>query len=356
MALGEQAVWASRQLAAGTTFGITQHETTLTETMLLSLRRTLPDLRVDASTKLPERFSGADWEWWIQGRRSWFGYVVQAKKTFGPPGRKHYELGYRSGGVDLQADLLIKFGAAQALPALYALYNPAAATGWPYASGRCRQVADSRVPPGADGVTVLAASAASWLTKLVAPSERVLLSDVRQLAAPWSCLASCPTGCARRFAPRTRPATPRMLGFNERTRADDPAYVSARSVLALMRAPRIGQFFLDPDLLGPNRLSPDVVDPDDAPIDADILRVRNGVRPTPPSYVPLQPAMPGSSLEPTEHGDDVRGAVRRPPRHVRGRTVPLGQRQAGLIKHERRTAQARTKSPEVLERRRTVPG
>lgn len=76
---------------------VAQPEETITESVLLELKESLPQLSIKTYTRLEEnRDTGADWLWWWRGETAWFGGLVQAKKLKRKRGgTPHYEIGYR---------------------------------------------------------------------------------------------------------------------------------------------------------------------------------------------------------------------------------------------------------------------
>jgi hypothetical protein len=311
IALRDRAAWAGVQVAAGAAHGVSQQEETLTESMLLELCRTLPDLRVATYNRAKERRTGADWEWWVQGRTDWFGYLIQAKKSSGTLAvHSSYRLGATSGSAkDSQSRLLLEEAKRRSLPAVHVLYNPADATTvdpFPYASTSCKQVRDGLLPSGSDGVTVLSSLVADWLVPF--QPTAIPLAEVRPYAVPWSCLASCPARCGLRRA-RGVKVSPQQLGFSDEIESDDPAYRAAVQVLVLGRAASGAQFF--------NQLRADVVDP-------AFASVRQGVRRTPPPYLPPRNAnenLPGGVQANFSEPSDDQETL---PRHVVVQYLPQG--------------------------------
>ena len=132
---------------------------------MLDLRRAEPRVFVHALSRAEETRIGADWIWWWEGRRRWFGSLVQAKKK-GADGS--YHLGYRpksrpgQPAKARQLDALIRTGNRLGLPAAYALYRPRQSNG---------DLASSACPvlpfwPGSDGILILDALVAKWLVHL----------------------------------------------------------------------------------------------------------------------------------------------------------------------------------------------
>jgi len=194
VALGKWARWVGRRIASGQQYGIRQPEETLTNSLLLDLRRALPDLNVQMTSRAAESVEGADWEWWIEGESKWFGALIQAKRT---TRRGLIDFGYapsksvRNPNPAKQIDSLIKTARARGIPPLYVLYNDANDDAV-LSSRECVQ--RSLLPKGSAGVTVLSAYTAQWLLK-AGGDKPVPLKEVAKHAVPWSCLVSCPQSC-----------------------------------------------------------------------------------------------------------------------------------------------------------------
>lgn len=68
--LEQQSRGVYEQIRDGTKYGVVQHEETITESFLLKLAKSQPNVAIRTFTKYQEsRESGADWEWWWEGDR-----------------------------------------------------------------------------------------------------------------------------------------------------------------------------------------------------------------------------------------------------------------------------------------------
>jgi hypothetical protein len=106
-----------------------------TYVVLDGLKNSIPKLEViDLGGTAQETLTGADWEWWIQGRHRWFHIFVQAKRAqYSAKGGGTYSLGQRIGNsARLQVDALGATAIRLQVPAIYALYN------WPPARSAAR--------------------------------------------------------------------------------------------------------------------------------------------------------------------------------------------------------------------------
>ena len=273
-ALCRAAMVVGTHIAEGERYGIRQREEAITESVLLDLRRQISRLRIRTLTHSEETEVGADWEWWIEGERQWFGFLVQAKRVH-PIGRyrRAYRIGYRPqrnlpATRPRQIDSLLQASKQLCVPAIYALYNEAGAGvqyTQPWVGNECT------VPPGADGVTALGAQAAHWLLSMN-PGEFIDVESVAPHAFPWSCLAYCLGASHHGEWPPSRSNAPEVMGFAEETNESDEAYRAARFVLEIERSTRPGQF---------------VPVGTEERIDPAIRRIVPAVRSEPPEYVPL---------------------------------------------------------------------
>ncbi|GAB2494011.1 hypothetical protein GCM10027063_36820 [Promicromonospora xylanilytica] len=172
------------RIAQGDDAGIPQHETTITETVLLNLHNQLGhQLDITMLTQADEGVRGADWIWCVGGERGWFSFYVQAKK-FKSNG---YDVGYRSSQNRPQVDKLIAAAEAAGVNPVYVFYNPLVG-GSSYSGASCVDA----LAPGADGFTAVSAYAARSL--LEGSSRKAALDEVWWIAHPWACLAGCPDG------------------------------------------------------------------------------------------------------------------------------------------------------------------
>jgi len=122
-ALEQLADDAWHRIHDGHQLGVTQGEESLSDHLLLQLRRINPaGITVLKTPKNIERHKGTDWEWWIGSpQRGWIRYAVQAKKLNLRTGR-YDDLAHRI-GRRLQVDILRRYAAVNHAVALYCLYN-----------------------------------------------------------------------------------------------------------------------------------------------------------------------------------------------------------------------------------------
>jgi hypothetical protein len=277
-----------QRMLDGSAVGVEQHEETLTESLLLEVARRAPNVTVRTYSRQQEsRVTGADWAWWWQGERRWFGALVQAKRLDPHSGR--YNFGYtprsstRNTSPQRQIDLLMAAARDLELPPLYVLYNGPEFAIDPV-QWNCDQIA---FDPSAMGATILPAALAAWLMSFDATNSAV----VTEFARPLPCHV-CPQSCAS-FEALTWylgdpvSAHPGVLGFPDDTTTSDLAFRAAASYLASLANGRIRQFRA-------------------APSSPEIAVVRQGVREAPPDYVSiLLDATDGQSIA------DVDGAPER---------------------------------------------
>ena len=160
----------------GRHLGVEQHEETLTESLLLELSRKSPTVAVHTYTRTEESRTGADWAWWWEGDRRWFGALVQAKRV--DPRSGHFDFGYRprpsprNPEPERQIDLLLDAARDLELPPMYALYNG------PDIAIDPRHWLCGEVPfdPAAMGAAILPAAAAAWLLGLNATDAKLVVS------------------------------------------------------------------------------------------------------------------------------------------------------------------------------------
>ncbi|WP_222272880.1 hypothetical protein [Modestobacter marinus] len=260
-ALAERAAWVQARLDQAARLGVDQHEETLTQSVLLDLRRRVPELGVKVFTRQEEnRTFGADWLWWWRGRDRWFGHLVQAKRLVPfSRDRAGYSIGYRPAGVDpdgnqrsMQIETLLGASEELQVPAIYALYNPSTlgqrlANDCPYVDGGGPE----------EGVTILSAEVAQYLLRVNmdlrsgVPRLPTALrqEDVAPDARPWSCLASCARDTCSTWPPLKQDFW-RDLAFPRQPESDDVAFGAAVAVLLARRSARARQFLsgqADPD-------------------------------------------------------------------------------------------------------------
>jgi hypothetical protein len=256
-----------QQMLDGKALGVEQHEETLTESLLLELSRGSSYVKVRTYSKAEEsRTTGADWAWWWEGERRWFGALVQAKRLDPRTGR--YNFGYRptpsprNAAPQRQIDLLMDAARSLDLPPLYVLYNGPGFTMDP-GQWSCDEIP---FDPSAMGAAILPAAVAAWLIGLDA-TDQVSVSD---LARPLPCHI-CPQRCSSfdaltwyLWSPVS--AANELLGFPNDTPEADLAFRAAASYLAGLANARIRQ----------SRA---------LPTSPEVTVVRQGVREVPPDYV-----------------------------------------------------------------------
>lgn len=264
-ALFEATVNVAEAVGRASAAGFELHEETITQNLLADVGSRLPQVEIKMFTKWAEsRESGADWEWWWEGERQWFGALVQAKRLSGSvngltvPG---YDFGYTPRATETrpnpsrQIDLLLEAAKHRALPAMYALYNSGTALAPAEMCGALRSVAV------ANAVTVVSAEVASWLLDFATHDQASTASYTR----PIACLA-CPLTC--KYLPPAFAPVPQDLGFSPGVAHADLAFSAALGLYWGVARMRIGQFAV----LAPNDV-----------IGADVIRP--GVRESPPQYV-----------------------------------------------------------------------
>ena len=68
-------------LGAATRGGLRRGEETITEDLLLNVKKAHPSEVIEYQfNKREKSFTGADWEWWLTDGRLWFGLLIQAKR------------------------------------------------------------------------------------------------------------------------------------------------------------------------------------------------------------------------------------------------------------------------------------
>ena len=249
-----------------------QQEETITESVLLDLRMARPSVHVHLLTRPQETQHGADWIWWWQGRRRWFGAMIQAKKRT-RSGTYHFNSApFARPGLSprpRQIDSLHTSAAQLGLPALYALYRavPAAA---PPSSSPCPILP---LWPGADGIMVLDALVARWLADFYGAGD-VPASAAEPLARPLSCLASCIERCPG-GAVIQQGLLWQRLGFDQQPEDDDLAWRAALTTHLTAHAADRQQFYRPTG-------RPDEVNQHTGHSDR---RIAAAVREAPPAYV-----------------------------------------------------------------------
>ncbi|HJQ94831.1 MAG TPA: DUF6615 family protein [Acidimicrobiia bacterium] len=240
--LRARSIGAHRRIADGKRWGVEQSEDTITETLLLSLRRAFPYLKVRHFTRYGESKTGADWEWWWRGSDRWFHVLVQAKRLIRlRRGVLGYRFDYKVGEERIpQYELLLRAATTRLAAPIYVLYNGPdliMPSSWP-----CGVLPKRRDVMGA---SFLAGEAAAGRARLAALEQ----SSIRGLDWPLPCIV-CPftrsrCGLPMQFWTRTREwqsAFMGSLGFPSGTGANDLALLASlaytRSIISL----RLQQF------------------------------------------------------------------------------------------------------------------
>ncbi|HEU0131894.1 MAG TPA: hypothetical protein VFQ85_12970 [Mycobacteriales bacterium] len=231
-----RAVWVHERIAAAEQASVRLDEDTLTQDLLLDMRLAYPALRVIPFNRREEGRNGADWEWWIEGRRHWFGFRVQAKRLHPVAGSAHgYDFAYQSRRAPRrQIDLLIESSRMRQIPAIYALYNG------PQLDVRHLPWLCDALPPmqRLAGVTTIAAPVAR---ALLDSGRASTVTDVWTRTRPWSCLATCDPGfglCQRLPWWPWRPDSPVYRYLRRPGDENDPAVRAAGFVYELHRYAR----------------------------------------------------------------------------------------------------------------------
>lgn len=170
----------------GFSLGVRQGETTITDILLLELKRAnLPGLIVKKTPPTNEPAFGTDWEWWIGSDQSgWMRFAVQAKKLYLDK-RTYSALGHKLNG-QLQIDALKQYAHAVGAVPLYCLYNYC---GWTplHNYWHCTQPLDA--PQLGCTVTSLPVARQAVHTRGARSFESVHLAPA---TIPWRCLVRCP--------------------------------------------------------------------------------------------------------------------------------------------------------------------
>lgn len=230
-------------VSKGNHLTVQPHEETLTDLLLMELAADA-DVDVRRLTKQQEGLLGADWVWWWEGEYDVFGAVVQAKRLLRSAKSSneigHYEFDHRVKGDPnrYQADLLMKASRLIGVPPLYALYHGDEIS--ETASSNCTQF------PCAVDVLGVAIVPAQVIQANYSRRSSVPFSEMSYWTKPLACQV-CPSTCGGLTNPYSALISPSLppplLGFDERTRHDDPAYKAALAVAEPLIRLRIGQFF-----------------------------------------------------------------------------------------------------------------
>jgi hypothetical protein len=247
--LQSRSIGIYRRISDGMQWGVAQQETTITETMLLSLRQSNPEVSVRQLNVHEEGREGADWEWWFQGRDRWFHALVQAKRlTYLRNGSLGYQVDYKSGKSRIpQHELLLAAAKARGAVPLYVLYNGPRIVmprSWP-----CGLLRPRRDLIGASFLPGESVANRAKLKTIDQGSIRGLDWPLPCIVCPWSerrCswfspVTVWPQGSTWKDVVRVR------LGFPSDTSETDPALLPALAYVRSLLALRVGEFHrLDP--------------------------------------------------------------------------------------------------------------
>jgi hypothetical protein len=236
----ETGAWLARRVAKGRPL----RETTVTDNLLSKLEQLVPTFDYEDFGGLSrETRTGADLEWWVEGRTRWFAFWVQAKRAFYPSASSpHYDLAYRvSGGPQLQASRLVAAARRAAIPAIYVLYN-ATDVGHTYTAEACGSPSYCNLPSAVEGVTTISANQAERLAVETARRGSsvtdVDLADVADYAMPLTCLIGCPASLSAGYyrwpgSDLLTQDTWDQLGFDGAVDPADSAFQAAVATLVL---------------------------------------------------------------------------------------------------------------------------
>lgn len=208
-------------------------ETAITAINLTTLCTLHPNETVLIDHMGQEATSGADWEWWLVGRRQVLGLRVQAKRIY-KSSHAYDRLG-ESNKNGRQVDLLIKEASASRTYPIYCFYNtalkPSDLSRW-----NCGTYSPSATSMGC-------AIAGATAIRSMIDQKKKKVADILPHCLPWSCLVCCPRG--RGLIERASMVLS-ALGSDEGTRMelptrdrdDLPVYV--RQALNSNMLPRVG--------------------------------------------------------------------------------------------------------------------
>lgn len=166
--------WIKQQPSVG--------EESITDWMLFKLSQSLPQLKYKKFTRHEEaRVTGADWEWWIVGKKSAISMRIQAKKvTFG---KDNYAGLAHTNKYGLQIEKLIKDANQKNYIPFYALYS---------APTSSQKVICGGKSDAADNQGVFIASAHLLFDKYIKNGKsRVEADDLLAHSNPMHCMACC---------------------------------------------------------------------------------------------------------------------------------------------------------------------
>ena len=196
--------------------GIDLDEKTITNNLLLEIQRAHPANVITLQFLTPqEKFTGADWEWWMTDGKSWFGLLIQAKRL-GRKTHKYAELKHRVGkNRTPQIKLLLDWAKYKGIDPFYFFYN--------YNSGKLGSLqwsCDDNSPKMAQlGCTVAHAAA----VKRLLVQGGAGLPKMSTISNPLRCLVCC-AGVAspdNSLPGRTHGVTQRLRALAMDTPPDD---------------------------------------------------------------------------------------------------------------------------------------
>jgi hypothetical protein len=122
-----QKVWTD--LSRAQARGLDRNEETITDDFLDDIQNQQPQaVATFQFNKRDERFTGADWEWWLTDDHVWLGLLVQAKRL--RRNSHKYGIGHRVPSASMsQIDLLIQQANWKGIDPLYCFYN--SDSSWP---------------------------------------------------------------------------------------------------------------------------------------------------------------------------------------------------------------------------------
>ena len=165
--------------------GLIHDEETITNNLLLGVQKAHPTDVITLQFRKPqEKFTGADWEWWLTDGQSWFGLLIQAKRL-GSTTHKYDGLKHRVGkSATPQIELLLNCARQKGIDPLYVFYN--------YNSGRLGslQWSCSRIYPNMAQLGCTVAHAAGVQRLLVQGGAG--LPKMSTISNPLRCLVCCP--------------------------------------------------------------------------------------------------------------------------------------------------------------------
>jgi hypothetical protein len=172
-------------LTAAQSMGLAYGEETVTDNLLLEVQKAHPREVITVPFWKPqEKFTGADWEWWLTDGRTWFGLLIQAKRL-GRTSHKYEGLKHRVGKERIpQIELLLKWARDKEIDPLYFFYN--------HDNGRVGSLpwnCGSMFPsPAQLGCTVAHAAA---VERLLVAQGGAGLPKMSTISNPLRCLVCC---------------------------------------------------------------------------------------------------------------------------------------------------------------------